>query len=133
MGLEVHPWVLDSTQKLVRVRKEWHSQKRHGEDAVWVVMDRERRYAIMAQRLQAISDFINTHLSDGSKASVVSMKGMYDMVDGQQRANGGWHKGRWSVSAVALEDASRTFESLRNHFETLILVGAPGVFQVARV
>lgn len=84
-------------KRLVHINKEWHARKRGGKDVCWLVIDREKEYVFLAQKLVAIANYINSILSDGSKSNVVSMQGMYTNVDGTEKLNGGWHKGRWGV------------------------------------
>ena len=71
-----------------------------------------------------------TSTAKSSKANIVSMQGMYLCVDGSDKSNGGWHKGRWRVKHADLAngDAVELFESIRCMYEKPILLGASGVY-----
>ena len=126
----VHAVEVAEDKQLVHIHKEWHSRKRDGKDICWLVIDREKEYMILAQKLAVIADYINATLTEPSKANIVSMQGMYLCVDGSDKSNGGWHRGRWRVKHADLAngDAVELFESMRRMYEKPILLGASGVY-----
>ena len=105
--------LLEPTQRLAGVKKEWHTRKQHGREVCYVASDRMNQWLLITQKLPLLAAHINS-LADGP-ADLVSTTALYDGADRRETASrvGSLIKGRWSVKTVDLERATEVFESAR--------------------
>ena len=104
--------VLQPTQRLAGVRKEWHTRRQGGKDVAYVVSDRLGEYAVISQKLALLTQWINAQAD--SKGSRISTTALYEGADrGSETRDGEYVKGRWKVRTVDLDKASEEFERAR--------------------
>ena len=99
--------VLSSTQRLARAHK---GAKR---DVAYLVVDRQREWAIFATSLPRLARFINDNLSSGHAWDRVSVTGLFESLNREDGRHGGWHKGRYRVRRMPLADSAPEFEAVR--------------------
>jgi hypothetical protein len=104
--------VLQPSQRLAGVRKEWHTRKQGGKDVAYVVSDRLGEYALISQKLALLTQWINEQAD--CKGSRISTTALYEGADrGSETRDGEYVKGRWKVRTVDLDKASEEFERAR--------------------
>lgn len=122
--------VLAPTEYLKCVRKERHAKCRRGAEVAFVVVDRERQWALLGQKLQLMSKWINANIVDGKSWNRVSTTGLWGSVgrvDGRE-----WHKGRFKVRAVDLGRAIEEFERTRAAYSNSAVVASElGAYAIA--
>ena len=121
---------LGPSQRLVGVQREWHTRKRNGKDVCWLLLDRHGKVVCMAQRIRALSEWVNENLAT-EPWTKVSTSGLYDLADVEEGRIGGFHKGRWRLMSVDLADASDTFERTRSGYEQAAIVGDATCYRTA--
>ena len=99
--------VLSSTQRLARAHR---TAKR---DVAYLVVDRQREWAILAMSLPKLARFINDNLSSGQAWDRVSVTGLFESLNREDGRHGGWHKGRYRVRRMPLADSAPEFEAVR--------------------
>ena len=127
--------VLQPTQKLAGVRKEWHTRKQQGRDVCYVATDRLGEWLVLTQKLPLLTAWINETLGD-EPSQRVSTTALYEGVDRGKNASrvGEWIKGRWCVRMVDIERASEEFESARKGMVHAAVVAAePGCYSTVCV
>jgi hypothetical protein len=122
---------LKSSQRLAGVSKEWHTRKKDGKAIAYVILDRCGKIALLTQKLPAVSEFINTHLVDPDEPwARVNTVGMWEILNQTGGRVGGFHKGRWRVMSVDLEQATTAFEAARRVHEEAAVIGVPSCYDV---
>jgi hypothetical protein len=115
------------TDTLRAVRREWHTRKQ----GVYVIEDKQRQYLLLAQKLQALVSFLNDHVAPDA-SSRVSLTALYEVLNATGGRNEGWHKHRWRVRWVPLEEASALFERERGQFHRALILGEPQCYDIER-
>ena len=127
--------VLQPTQKLSGVRKEFHTRKQQGRNVCYVATDRLGEWLFLTQKLPLLTAWINETLGD-EPSQRVSTTALYEGVDRGKNASrvGEWVKGRWCVRTVDIERASEEFESARKGMARAAVVAAePGCYSTVCV
>ena len=118
-------------ERLSAVRKEWHTRKRGGKDNCYVIVDRFGKLLLLTQKLPVASSFINSHLiSPNEPCTKVTTNGLWEIIDQTGGRVGGWHKGRFRVMSVTLDQATSCFESMRPNHEEAAVVGDSACYQI---
>ena len=118
--------VLTPRQVLTRVGKDAHAKR----DVAYLVQDRQREVAILAQSLPLLVRYINEHVSCEAWDRV-SVAGMHENLGRTDGRHGGWHKGRYRVRRVPLAQSGAAFEAERRECARSVLVGGrPGGYQM---
>ena len=117
--------VLQPTQKLAGVRKEWHTRKQGGRDVCYVATDRLGEWLVLTQKLPLLTAWINETLGN-EPSQRVSTTALYEGVDRGKNASrvGEWVKGRWAVKTVDIAQASEEFENARKGVSNAAVVAA---------
>ena len=104
---QVETLYLKPCQRLVGVRKEWHTRKREGKEICYIVEDRCGKIALLTQKLPLVSAFINSNLVPPREPwTRVTTTGLWEILNQTGGRVGGWHKGRWRVVSVEIEKAT---------------------------
>jgi hypothetical protein len=122
---------LKPEERLASVRKEWHTRKRNGKSACYVIQDRCGKLLLVAQKLPVASSFINSNLvSPNEQWAKVTTNGLWEITNQTGGRVGGWHKGRFRVISVELEEASTFFESMRPSHEAAAVLGDSACYHI---
>ena len=122
---------LKPDQRLAGVSKEWHTRKRNGKVSCYVILDRFGKLLLMTQKLPVASSFINSTLVDPQEPwTKVTTNGLWEIIDQTGGRVGGWHKGRFRVMSVKLDDATSCFEAMRTSHEEAVVIGESGCYQI---
>ena len=73
--------LLQPTQKLSGVRKEWHTRKQGGRDVCCVATDRLGEWLVLTQKLPLLTAWINETLGDEPSKHVGAMHKAHPLVD----------------------------------------------------
>ena len=98
-------------ERLVGVLKERRSRGSGEGDGCYVIVDKRGEYFVVGQRLPCLAAFLND-LTE-TPFDRVSITGLYENLDKEDGRNGGWHKARWRVRRVPLEQAATEIENAR--------------------
>ena len=124
--------LLQPTQRLAGVTKEWHTRRQRGRDVCYVATDRLGEWLVLTQKLPLLTAWINETLGN-EPGQRVSTTALYEGVDRGKNASrvGEWVKGRWCVRMVDIEKASEEFETARKGMARAAVVAAePGCYVV---
>ena len=122
---------LQPDQHLVGVTKEWHTRKKDGKNIAYLILDRSGKIALLTQKLPAVAEFINDNLVHPNEPwAKVNTVGMWEILNQTGGRVGGFHKNRWRVVSVDLENASSTFEAARIDHETAAVIGTSACYEV---
>ena len=117
---------LKPSQRLAGGRKEWHTRKRNGADVCYLILDRCGKVALLTQKLPLVSAFINANLVAPEEPwTRVNTTGMWEILNQTGGRMGGWHKGRWRVLSVELDQAPARFETVRREHADAVVIGTP--------
>eukprot|EP00966_Prymnesium_polylepis_P167665 3875737-Prymnesium_polylepis.2 len=89
MACVMKPMVLDGSQKLPGIRKEYRARAVKGRNLVYFAYDRRGEVALLTQKLPLLRDYINGHLCE-DKWEKITVTGLYENCD----RVGGYHKNR---------------------------------------
>ena len=113
--------LVDATQRLATVGKDQFAKKK----VVYIVTDRSREWFIMCQSLPLLAKWINDHVCEASSERV-SVTGLFENMNRTDGRHGGWHKGRFRIQVVALNNACAVFEHERAGFaKAVVIAGMP--------
>ena len=124
----LHHQVLSKTAKLEAIRADWNSKSK-----IYIVQERDGGWLLLGQSLPRLAAFINAHLTT-SEVERVSATGMYDMVNKTDGPTMGWHKLRWRVAAVPLDQgdkAAAAFEAFRLSYSNAALLGDTKCYRIS--
>ena len=121
---------LEPSCHLLGVKREYHTRKRGDLGPVlYITYDRDREYLLASQRLRQIAEFINERIAC-DKHNRVSVPGMFDMVDAENRDNDGWVKGRWKTTAIQLQKSMDVIQGARPLYNHAFIIGDPRCYHV---
>ena len=120
--------VLGENQHLANVRKDFGQGR--SREVAYIVRDRCHDWIVLGQSLPALAKFINTEISDGPWSNA-TVTGLFENMDREGSRNGGYHKGRYRIGSVPLEDARQVFEDARQDFiRAAIVAGQKGSYEI---
>ena len=121
--------ILAPTERVSCVRKERYAKRRGRSEVAFVVIDRERQWVLLGQKLQLLSKWINAYVVDDKPWNRVSTTGLWGSVD---RTDGReWHKGRFRVRAFDLRRAAEEFERARTaDVKSAVVASEPGAYAI---
>jgi hypothetical protein len=92
-------------------------------DVAYLVVERSHEWIILCQSLPLLAKWINTNVSNGEAWDTVSVTGLFDSMGRETGRHGGWHKGRFRISKLSLDEATHVFESMRQNYKNAVMVG----------
>ena len=92
-------------------------------NVAYIVVDRSQDWVVLCQSLPLIARWINANLSSGEAWDRVSTTGLFENLNRSGGRNGGWHKGRFRVTSVPLEESVDAFERMRKDRRHAAIVG----------
>ena len=122
--------MLQPSQRLTGVHKEWHTRKQRGKDVAYIVSDRLGEYALITQKLPLLTQFINERADH--KGARISTTALYVGADrSKESRDGAYIKGRWKLQTVMdLKEATKEFERARKENVHSVIVGEPACYVV---
>ena len=110
---------LERTQRLQTIGREGHARGK-----VYLVHDRQhKRVLVLCQRLALAVDYLNMHAVTDPEDRL-SYASLYEIVGKRGGRVDGWHKRRWRVEPLPIEDATVTrFEAVRAEHEQAVVLG----------
>ena len=113
------------------MRREWKSRKHLDKHVAWICEDRLRRTLVASGKLAFCAQFINSLAED--KCDVVSIPGLYEAAcyHHESARTLGWHKHRWRVHPIPLDQVGGICARLSAEHETSAVIASPGVVDVA--
>ena len=115
--------VLKPQEKLTGIKKEYHVRKHHGRNVVYAILDRQKEYCLLGQKIASITDYINNNIITDEPCFKVSTPGLYLMLDTNGPANSGYHKMRWKIMSFDIDKGAEVLEEVRNEYSNVVLVG----------
>jgi hypothetical protein len=119
-------------QRLASVRRDFAAKK----DVVYIVESKSKDLILLCQSIPLVAQWINDHMSNGEPWDHVSVTGLFESVNRRDDNGrfGGYHKGKFRVRSVPLDQASDVFESVRTGYEkALVVAGAPHRYETTCV
>ena len=116
----------------VTLRREWKSRKHLDKGHVaWLCEDKLRQTLVLSGKLAMCADFINSITQD--KCDKVSVAGLYEAAcyHNESARTAGWHKMRWKIHPVPLDDIRAVLARLSADHERSAIIASPGVCSVA--
>ena len=101
-----------------RVVRDRNSKK----PVAYIVIDRTTKYILLGQSVPLLVDWINKHISGGDQWERVTLTGFFENLNKTDGRNGGWHKGRYRIMCVPLDQARDLFERLRDDFSNVVVI-----------
>ena len=114
-------WALDGTQELTGIRKERRVRAVRGKNLLYICHDRAGEVALVSQKLPLLRNYINDNLCV-DEWQTVTVTGLYMNCDFTSNKVGGYHKNRWRVRSIGLEQATDEINGLRAQFGKVIVV-----------
>ena len=109
---------LQRTQRLHTIGREAHARGK-----VYLVHDKHKRVLVLCQRLALAVDYLNAHAVTDPEDRL-SYASLYEIVGKRGPRVDGWHKRRWRVEPLPVEDAAvARFEALRAQHESAVVLG----------
>jgi hypothetical protein len=125
--------ILKDTEKLAKIKPDFHVRRNAGEYRVYVAEDKRGEHLIATQKLNLLSDYISKLSSD--KAEQISSTALYNALNMNAGAGvtGGYSKYRWRVRAYPIDEAAKVFELNRPSFQTATVLGSKNSLQTTCV
>lgn len=115
-------FVLLPHQHITEVRKDRAAKK----DVVYLVTTRSKDWIVLAQSIPLLCKWINVNLSNGEPWDKVSVTGLFESLDRTDGRYGGWHKGRFRIQSVPLQECACRFEEARSDYKrAAVVAGSP--------
>ena len=109
---------LERTQRLHAIAREGHARGK-----VYLVHDKQGRVLVLCQRLALAVDYLNAHAVTDPEDRL-SYASLYEIVGKRGPRMDGWHKRRWRVEPLPIEDATvARFEAVRAEHESAVVLG----------
>ena len=119
---------MDDTHRLESVRKDYHAKS----DNVYLVTDRCRDWLLMGQSIPLLVEWLNAAVAH-ERHDRVTTSGLHETLKCKQSRDGGFHRGRFKLERVPLEDSKDVFERMRAEYKRAAIVQAmPNRYRVVR-
>ena len=114
-------------QRLARIHRDFATKK----DVCYLAESRHKDLLLLCQSIPLLAQFINSNLSNGESWDKVSVAGLFDAVNRRGGRHGGYHKGKFRISSIPLDEASNMLESVRGDYERAVVVaGSPHRYEM---
>jgi len=110
---------LNPHERLGALAKDAHAKK----DVAYMLEDRSHEWAVLAQSLPLLAQFVNECVSNGERCERLSVTGLFENLNRRDGASGGWVKGRYRVTSVSRNAAVAEFEAIRHVHNHAAIVG----------
>lgn len=123
---------LKPSERITGIQKEHHVRSKDGKVVCFLLLDRYKKVIILTQKLTAACDFINKNIvQHEEKWAKVNLNGLFENLDRTDGRAGGYHKGRWRVISVKIEEACAKFDEARKEYEIAAVVGILDYYEIS--
>ena len=113
---------LQPNQRLGAIPRDAHVKK----DVAYLLIDRLKESCVLAFSLPLLAKWVNDNICAGGKVwDCVSVTGLFDNLNrlhDEGRTNG-WHKGRFRVQSMPLDEARDAFDAARHQHTHAAVIG----------
>ena len=99
-------------------RKDRYSKK----EVAYVLTDRSGEWTVLCHSIPRLAQWVNEHLSCGDDWDRVSVTGLWEALNKTGGRHGGWHKGRFRVRSVPLQESGAAFDDARSRSQNAAVV-----------